>query len=71
MSNNEKINHPSHYNNGTLEVIDVITDWGLDFVEGNIIKYIARSKYKNNTLEDLKKAKWYLEYLIEKIQNKN
>ena len=69
MSKEEKVNHPSHYNQGKYEVIDVILDWGLSFVEGNIIKYIARSEHKENRLEDLKKARWYLNYLIESLEN--
>lgn len=64
----EKVNHPPHYNQGKHEVIDVILDWGLGFVEGNIIKYIARSEHKENRLEDLKKARWYLNYLIESLE---
>lgn len=69
MNKKEKVNHPSHYNQGKYEVIDVILDWGLGFVEGNIIKYIARSEHKENRLEDLKKARWYLDYLIESLEN--
>lgn len=63
------VNHPKHYNHGSIEVIDVIEDWQLDFHEGNIIKYIGRSKYKGNYLEDLKKAKFYLDRLISNIEN--
>mgnify|MGYP002636218586 CR=1 FL=1 len=63
----EKVDHPSHYNQGKYEVIDVITDWELDFCEGNVVKYVARSRHKNNQLEDLKKAKWYLDYLINSL----
>jgi hypothetical protein len=61
---NEKVNHPSHYNQGKLEVIDVIDDWNLGFYEGNVIKYVSRYKLKNG-IEDLKKAKWYLDRLIQ------
>lgn len=59
MSN---IDHPKHYNIGSIEPIDVIYDWNLDFDLGNAIKYIARAGHKNpNTyLEDLEKAAWYL-----------
>lgn len=71
----DMVNHPPHYQskNG-LEVINVIeafTD-GLVGIEatdtGNVIKYICRWKDKNG-LEDLKKAKWYLEHLISHVQN--
>lgn len=62
----DKINHPSHYTRGSLEVIDAIEGMDLDYVEGNIVKYVARYKFKNG-LEDLLKAKWYLDRLISKI----
>jgi len=64
----ERVNHPSHYNQGKYEVIDVIQDWGLDFTEGNVVKYVARSKHKENRVEDLKKARWYLDYLINQLE---
>ena len=63
----EAINHPPHYNTGNIEVIDAIEDWGLDFHAGNVIKYVARHKHKGNSLEDLKKARWYLERLIKEV----
>lgn len=63
----ERVNHPQHYNQGQIEVIDYIEDIGMgeDFCAGNAIKYLSRYKYKNNPLEDLKKAKWYVERLIQ------
>ena len=64
-----EVDHPKHYNQGTIEVIDVIEDWGLDFLEGNVVKYLARHRYKKNSLEDLKKAQWYLERLIARFEN--
>lgn len=72
----KKVNHPAHYNSGSIEVIDAIEAWGLGFLEGNIIKYIARHELKGTPLQDLKKAKWYLNRLIknkektEKYNNK-
>jgi hypothetical protein len=54
------INHPSHYNAGKIEVIDVIEDWRLNFNLGNVVKYVARADHKGNPAEDLKKALWYL-----------
>jgi len=59
-----KVDHPSHYNQGKIEVIDTIDDWELGFYEGNIIKYVARYQYKEDPVADLKKAAWYLERLI-------
>ena len=61
---NNNVEHPSHYNQGKYEVIDVITDWKLNFNLGNAIKYIARADYKNNAIEDLEKAIFYLNYEI-------
>lgn len=65
----EKVKHPKHYNEG-IEVWDYTDSWGMDFLEGNIIKYITRYRHKNG-LEDLKKAKQYIERLIEREENKN
>ncbi len=64
----ETVNHPNHYNIGGIEVIDFIESWNLGFSLGNAIKYIARAPYKNNELEDLKKAKWYINREIEKLE---
>ena len=55
---------PSHYKQGFIEVIDFILDQSMDYLEGNVVKYVSRYKYKNG-LEDLQKAKWYIEKLIE------
>ena len=57
----DKVNNPTHYNTGTIEVIEVIEDWKLNFNLGNAIKYIGRCEHKNNKKEDIKKAIWYLE----------
>jgi hypothetical protein len=64
----DMVNHPKHYTFGTIEVIDVIEDWQLGFHEGNCVKYIARAKHKGNELEDLRKAKWYLDRKIKDIE---
>ena len=65
----DPVNHPAHYNMGKFEVIDVILDWNLDYIEGNIIKYIARWHRKSGGVleqyEDLLKAQWYLNKLVE------
>ena len=58
------VNHPSHYNQGSMEVIDAIEGLKLGFCAGNVLKYVARHEYKANPLEDLKKAQWYLDRLI-------
>ena len=62
----DSVNHPSHYNKGKFEVIDVIEDWKLGFHAGNAVKYIARAEHKENREQDIKKALWYLNRLLEK-----
>lgn len=63
------INHPSYYNDGKIEVIDFIEDKHLNFNRGNAVKYISRAgkKSSNTELEDLEKAKWYIEREIKRI----
>lgn len=64
----ERVNHPEHYTKGGIEVHDFISAWRMDFDAGNVIKYVTRAPYKNNKLEDLKKARWYLNKLIEEAE---
>lgn len=65
--------NPSHYKQGNRETIDIIKDITGDgfcsMLVGNIIKYISRYKYKNG-VEDLKKARWYLDRLITENDSK-
>ncbi len=58
------VNHPEHYKKGGIETIDFINAKDLGYEAGNVIKYIVRYRLKGNPLEDLKKAKWYIEHLI-------
>ena len=60
------VDHPKHYNVGHIEVIDFIEDQDLNFNEGNVIKYLCRAKHKGKRLEDLEKALWYLNRIINK-----
>ena len=62
------VNHPKHYNTGKIEVIDAIEEWEMGFCDGNVIKYVARHRHKGKPIEDLKKAKWYLERLIQQYE---
>jgi len=64
----EEITHPSHYNHGKYEPVYVIRDWKLNFNLGNVVKYIARAGHKDDILVDLKKARQYLDYEIEAIE---
>jgi hypothetical protein len=67
------VNKPKHYNNGGVECIQYIKQQlGANFpsyLEGSIIKYIHRHKYKDANIQDLQKAKWYLEKLIDHYEN--
>lgn len=65
----EKVNHPEHYNKGKIEVIDYIEDQDMNFNLGNAIKYISRAglKNKSTTVEDLEKAKWYIQREIDRL----
>jgi len=66
--NNDSVNRPKHYTNGTIDVLDFILDQNLPYLEGNIIKYICRHKMKNG-LEDVQKAEFFVKKLIEKYEN--
>ena len=69
----DMVNHPPHYNEGGLECIDYIKQQlGSQFpsyLEGSIIKYIHRHKYKDANIQDLEKAQWYLNKLIDYYEN--
>jgi DnaJ-class molecular chaperone len=64
----DPINHPSHYTFGAIEVIDAIEAWGLGFHLGNVVKYVARADQKGNRLSDLKKARWYLDREVRRME---
>lgn len=70
---NDPINHPAHYTSGKIEVIDFIQDQKLGFCLGNCVKYLARAGKKDptKTIEDLKKAAWYLNREIETLEGKH
>lgn len=59
----ETVNHPAHYGgaDNPYEAIKVIEAWELGFNLGNTVKYISRAGKKGALLEDLKKARWYLD----------
>lgn len=68
------VNHPQHYGGDTTyEAIKVIEAWGLGFCLGNTVKYISRAGKKDpaKELEDLEKAKWYLERRIKQLKDAN
>lgn len=67
---NDIVNHPSHYTDGKIEVIDFIEEKSLNFHRGNAVKYIARAGKKDPTkeIEDLKKAEWYIHREIQRLE---
>lgn len=71
----ESVNHPAHYNTGKYEVIDIIegNNWGEGFNRGNAVKYILRAGIKNSDkeIEDLEKARWYIDREIQRLRAKD
>jgi hypothetical protein len=67
----DMVNSPPHYNQTGIECIHAIsaaTNTGFKYyLQGNILKYLWRFDYKDKPLEDLEKAKWYLDKLIEEV----
>ena len=75
MKNLDNVNHPKHYTSGKIEVIKIIEDQLTSeeyrgYIKGQVIKYITRERHKNG-LEDLKKARWYLDRLIKKMEKES
>ena len=67
LKEKEMVNHPSHYTQG-IEAIDYIESHKMNFNIGNVIKYVTRAKHKGTELQDLKKALWYLNREIERLE---
>jgi len=68
----DNVNEPAHYTAGDIECIDAIKssmeyDAFCGYLKGNVMKYVWRYNLKNNPVEDLKKARWYLDKLIDTI----
>lgn len=71
----DNVNHPQHYNTGSIECIDGIVaamgiDAAIDFCEGNVLKYAWRAKHKGKELEDMQKAAWYAQKAAELLEKK-
>jgi hypothetical protein len=64
----DDISHPSHYCYSKYEPKDVIREWGLNFNLGSAVKYIARAGRKDDIIQDLSKAKQFLEFEIEALK---
>ena len=73
IEEDDPVNHPSHYTDGKIEVIEFIEDKKLGFHLGNAVKYICRAGKKdpNKEIEDLEKAKWYVERRISCLGGKS
>lgn len=69
----EMVNHPNHYGgkHNPYEAIKIIEAWELDFHLGNVVKYISRAGKKDDELQELKKARWYLDRKIQNLENNN
>ena len=68
----DAVNHPSHYTyaGDAYECIKVLEAWGLGLHLGNCVKYICRAGRKGDALEDLRKARWYLDRYISNLEAK-
>ncbi len=66
----DPVNHPAHYKVGGIETIDFIEAKQLNYNLGNVVKYITRADHKGNRLEDLEKARWYLDREIGNLSEK-
>lgn len=69
-NDNDIVNRPAHYTDGKIETIEFIEDKKLGFCLGNAIKYISRAGKKDptKTVEDLKKAIWYINRRIKELE---
>jgi hypothetical protein len=66
----DPVNHPEHYKTGGIETIDFIEAKSLGYNLGNVVKYVTRADHKGNRLEDLEKARWYLDREIGNLSEK-
>ena len=68
----DAVNHPSHYTDGNIEVIEYIEDKKLDYCLGNAVKYSSRAgkKDKAKEIEDLRKADWYINRRIQELETR-
>ena len=64
----DMVNHPPHYKAGGIETIDFIEAKKLGYNLGNVVKYVSRADLKVNKLEDLQKARWYLDREISNLE---
>ena len=65
------VNHPAHYTHGKIEVLDFIDDQQFGYLDGQVIKYVSRHRWKGQPVQDLRKAQFYLNRLIEKLEREH
>ena len=63
------VNHPPHYTTGTIECLDYILAKNFGYLDGQVIKYMTRYRFKQKPIEDLKKAQFYLNRLITELES--
>jgi hypothetical protein len=73
VSSRDPVNHPPHYTTGGIETLDVIrakmsSDRFQGYLMGNVLKYLLRCEYKEKRVEDIKKAQFYLNVLVEEME---
>ena len=66
---NDPVDHPAHYTSGGIETIDFIEAKRLGFNLGNVVKYVTRAGKKDDLIQDLKKARWYLDREIRRLEH--
>lgn len=64
----DMVNSPAHYMQGKIEVIDFLEDQKLEPHEWQVVRYVCRSKHKDNRIQDLEKARWYLDRKIKLLK---
>lgn len=64
----DEVTHPPHYTQGKIEVIDFLIDQDMNFMAANVVKYTCRYRFKGNPVQDLKKARFYLDRLIKEVE---
>jgi len=67
----DAVNSPTHYKDGGIETIDFIEAKQLNYRLGNVVKYVSRAGKKDDAIQDLEKARWYLDREISKRKGKN
>ena len=65
------VNNPAHYKDGGIETIDFIEAKNLNYRLGNVVKYVSRAGKKYDAIQDLEKARWYLDREINRLKEKN